>query len=397
LDDEFLFAGLRVLDVGSWIAAPVATTILADYGADVLKVEVPGGDAYRAFADGRATPDADVNYAWELDNRNKRSITLNLKNERARKILRELVAECDVYATNLPQNLRRDWGLTYEELHPLNSRMIYASLTAYGEEGPERDREGFDLVAYWSRSGLMDLVRARGAPPAPAIPGMGDHPTALALYGAIVTALLKRERTGKGSHVHTSLLANGMWSASCIAQAAFAEADFSHYRTVQGFTRVMYETKDHRWLQFTMVRSVEELDLLFTVLGLAHLLADERFATIESRLAHGAELVDAVAPVIMQRDAAEWLDDLQAVDVPVALVGEVGHLPRDEQVQVNDMVMPTGMPSMPQVIKHPLNVKGLARKPFSAAPGAGAHTDEVLAELGYDAKAVAALRAEEAI
>ena len=219
MSDELLFADLKVIDMSSWIAAPVAATILADFGAQVIKVEPPiAGDGYRNFAMMASSPTSDVNYTWEMDNRNKRSIALNLKTDEGRAVLRRMVSECDIYITNTTHPMRREWGLTYEDLAAINPQLIYASLTAYGEQGPERDREGFDLVAYWSRSGLMDLVRAPGAAPAPALPGMGDHPTSVTLYASILTALFKRQQTGKGSHVHTSLLANGMWSASCIAQ-----------------------------------------------------------------------------------------------------------------------------------------------------------------------------------
>ena len=151
MQEQLLFADLKVLDVGSWIAAPVATTMLADYGAQVIKVEAPDlGDGYRNFADMPGSPDADTNYTWHMDNRNKRSISLNLKSEEGRKILRQMVSECDVYVTNLPQPMRRQWQLTYDDLAAVNPSMIYASLTAYGEKGPERDREGFD----WSPTGL---------------------------------------------------------------------------------------------------------------------------------------------------------------------------------------------------------------------------------------------------
>ena len=228
---DALFDGLKVVDAGTWIAGPVSSTILADYGADVTKVEMPGdGDAYRRLAHGPGTPNADINYAWAQDARNKRSITINLKTDEGRAILKKLVAQCDVYVTNYPLPMRRRLGLTYDDLKPLNPRMVYASLTAYGEYGPEQDREGFDLVAYWSRSGLMDVVRAPGAKPAHSLPGMGDHPTAISMYASIVTALLHRERTGEGGMVHTSLIANGVWAASCIAGAKFANgSDFSNY------------------------------------------------------------------------------------------------------------------------------------------------------------------------
>ena len=268
---DALFDGLKVVDAGTWIAGPVSSTILADYGADVTKIEMPGdGDAYRRLAHGPGTPNADINYAWAQDARNKRSITINLKTDEGQAILKKLVAQCDVYVTNYPLHMRRRLGLTYDDLKPLNPRMVYASLTAYGEYGPEKDREGFDLVAYWSRSGLMDVVRAPGAKPAHSLPGMGDHPTAISMYASIVTALLHRERTGEGSMVHTSLIANGVWAASCIAAAKFADgSDFSNYpnRAPRYFTREIYETADGRWLQFTFVRTEAETRHFFEVLG----------------------------------------------------------------------------------------------------------------------------------
>ena len=200
VDDAALFAGLKVLDVGTWIAGPVAGTILADFGAEVIKIEMPGvGDAYRQLSGLPMFPDAEENYMWQMDARNKRSLALNLKTEAGMQVLRKLIADCDVYITNQPLPMRRALGLNYEDVKPLNERMIYASLTAYGEQGPEKDREAFDLVAYWSRTGLMDLVRSGDSPPAQSVPGMGDHPSAVTLYAAIVTALLKRERTGKGA------------------------------------------------------------------------------------------------------------------------------------------------------------------------------------------------------
>ena len=210
-DDVLLFEGLKVLDVGSWIAGPVAATMLADRGAEVLKVEVPeAGDGYRHYALLPFTPTADTNYTWAMDARNKRSLALNLKNKDGMNILRKLIRDCDIYITNQPLPLRRELNLNYEDIRSLNDRMIYASLTPYGEEGPDRDNEAFDLVAYWNRSGMMNQMRHPGVEPVQALPGMGDHPTAVSVYAGIVTALMQRERTGKGTMVHTSLLANGV-------------------------------------------------------------------------------------------------------------------------------------------------------------------------------------------
>jgi|TARA_Y200000002_G_scaffold347016_1_gene321947 crotonobetainyl-CoA:carnitine CoA-transferase CaiB-like acyl-CoA transferase len=393
MSEKLLFADLKVIDMSSWIAAPVAATMLADFGAQVIKIEPPqAGDGYRNFALMASTPTSDVNYTWQMDNRNKRSLALNLKTEEGRKVLRQLVAECDVYVTNTPHPMRREWGLTYEELATLNSSLIYASLTAYGELGPERDREGFDLVAYWARSGLMDLVRAPGADPAPAIPGMGDHPTAVSLYAAILTALFKRQQTGEGSHVHTSLLANGMWSASCIAQGVFAEADFTLYHQLSShlFTRLLYEAADGRWLQFSMVRTDEEVDMLFTAIGRPDLLLDPRFVTADLRVEHGNVLVEEMKAALITETAAHWMQVLTDVGVPVALVGRVDELTSDPQVIANDMaITPTPEVGMPSVINHPLNIEGLATRSAGRAPDLGEHSEAILAELGYTATDIA--------
>lgn len=385
-----------MLDVGSWIAAPVATTMLADMGASVIKVEEPTmGDAYRNFSGLPFTPMADVNYAWAADNRNKRSIGLNLRAAEGLGILKQLMRECDVYVTNQPLPLRRELGLMYEDIKAENERMIYASLTAYGEEGPERDREGFDLVAYWARGGLMDMVRPIGGEPAQAIPGMGDHPTAVAVYANIVTALLQRERTGKGTKVHTSLLGNGLFAGTCISQAVFAKADFSNYRDPDHahFNRPLYQTADDGWLQFSMVRTPDQFDRMVIAMELFDLLADERFMTPEARFENYTALVAQFRETLRQKTAAQWLDIFAEADVPAAVMGTMAELIDDQQIAINHMTRPPVEDiGMTQVIQDPINVEGMARVGAKKAPELGEHTDAVLAELGYSSEQIAQLR-----
>jgi len=393
VSDDFLFQGMKVLDVGTWIAAPTAATMLADLGAEVIKVEQPEvGDAYRNYYQAVVSPESAINYTWALDARNKRSLSLNLKSDEGRAILERLIRSCDVYITNQPLPMRRALGLTWEDLQPLNDRMIYASLTGYGEEGPERDRESFDLVAYWSRSGLMNQMRHKGTQPFQAMAGMGDHPTGVALYAGIVTALLKRERTGKGTRVHTSLLANGLWSASCFAQAAWANADFS---TIPGqrITTALYETRDGRWLQFSMVRTEADFDGMLMALGCLDWLADERFATPESRLEHAETITAMLREVIAERTAAEWLGLMRENEVPVALVAQFQDLPDDPQVIANDMaVEPIEDVGMSRVIRDPVNVDGVRRVGVKKAPELGEHSAEILAEMGYSQADIDRLR-----
>lgn len=399
--DGYLFEGLKVLDVGTWIAGPVAATMLADFGADVIKVEMPGvGDTYRQFAGYPATPNADVNYTWLMDARNKRSLTLNLKSAKGREILLQLVAECDVYVTNQPMGMRRSFGLTYEDLRSHNESMIYASLTAYGEKGPERDREGFDLVAYWSRTGLMDLVRSDGAAPAHSLPGMGDHPTAVALYANILTALLRRERTGKGGLVQTSLIANGLWAASCVAQAKFCHADFTGYRDParMAFSRAMYLTSDNRWLQFTMVRSTEEFADFVAAIGASSLLDEARFATSAERFEHGSELIAALEPYLLRETSEYWMIRFRETGVPASLVSVLDDLLQDPQLEVNGIVTaPAEDIGADRVITPPINVQGLAKVGIKKAPELGEHNREILSGLGYDADAIRDLAEEQVI
>ena len=176
--NQYLFSGLKVIDCATVIAAPAAAMILADFGADVIKIEQPGsGDMLRLLSDISTTPDAGSDWFWQLDGRNKRSLAVDLKSDQGRSILLRLVSEADVFITNHPYPVREALGLTYDALLQVNPRLIYASLTAYGEQGPERDRKGFDQLAYWARSGLMEIMREPDTMPTQGLPGMGDHPT----------------------------------------------------------------------------------------------------------------------------------------------------------------------------------------------------------------------------
>ncbi len=395
-----LLSGLRVVDAASVIAAPAAAMILADFGADVIKIEQPGkGDMLRLLSRLPGIPDSGNDWFWQQDGRNKRSLTLNLASERGLDVLRKLAAGCDVFITNQPYAARERMGLTYEALKAANPRMIYASLTAYGEHGPERKRKSFDQLAYWARSGLMDLMRQRGTRPTQGLAGMGDHPTALALYGGIVTALLHRERTGEGGMVHSSLLANGLWSASGVAGGVMAGGDMAAFRDAKespGATMRVYEASDGRWLQLNMVRNEELLSLLFTALDALHLLADERFATPAKMWQNRVALGDAIADIVATRPSDEWLAEFDALGVPVNRIALVEETPDDEQILLNGMALAPEDDAIgaPLLVTHPIKVSTAPPVPPKRAPELGEHNAEILAELGYGEEAIEAMQAD---
>jgi len=395
---DYLFSGLKVIDCATVIAAPAAAMILADFGADVIKIEQPGeGDMLRMLASIPSTPYADSNWFWQMDGRNKRSITLDLKLSSGLEVLHKLVADCDVFITNQPYSVRDSIGLSYESLKPFNEKMIYASLTAYGEAGDERERKGFDQLAYWARSGLMDLMREPGTRPTQGLPGMGDHPTGVALYAGIVTALLNRERTGEGGMVHTSLLANGLWSAAGIAQGVLAGGDMPLYRELRLIDHPMmrpYCTKDDRWLQFNMVRNEALLDLLLTAMEAVHLLADKRFATPELVYEHREDFGNELQAVIGTKTKDEWLPIFASYDLPVNLVARVEETIDDAQIFVNEMAIKPQAADIdtPLIINHPIKVSNIPQVDPSRAPELGEHAREILEELGYDEDRISVLQ-----
>src|SRR6201991_887215 len=294
--EDGIFKGLKVLDCASFIAAPAAATVLSDFGAEVIKIEPPGsGDPYRNLPQLPGYPRSEENYAWLMESRNKRSLALDLSKPEGQAVLHRLPAEADVLITNFPPAVRGRLGLTYDELAPLNPRLIYASFTGYGEKGEEANKPGFDSNAYWARSGLMDLVRADlGTTPARSVAGMGDHPCAMAFYGAIVNALYKRERTGKGSHVSSNLMANGVWAASVLAQAKLVGAKFLPRRTRENALNAVtnhYQCKDERWLILSLLNEDRQCPTLARRLGREDLIGDPRFAAQKDRHANSLELV----------------------------------------------------------------------------------------------------------
>jgi len=386
-----IFSGLKVVDLASFIAGPGAAVILSDFGAEVIKVEPPTGDTWRIGYKIPPQPRAKDNYPWHLNNRNKRGLALNLKSPDAGKIVERLVKWADVVIVNTPHPARKKLKLTYEDVSKWNPRLIYADITGYGDKGPDADLPGFDITSYWARSGLLSLTRDAGAPPTLPVAGSGDHGTAVSLYSAIVTALYRREKTGKGSYVTTSLLASGIWACGVAIQGALADGTFFplHDRlNPPNATLNVYRSSDDNW--FLIVLTPDKWPALANGIRRPELLSDSRFADPASQITNSAALTGILDEVFASQPMAHWTEVFDKGNLTFGVVRAPSEVIRDPQLQANDIVVPLeGAGGHLQfTISSPIQVHDVDKVAAKRAPEIGEHNEEILQELGFDAKQI---------
>jgi len=394
-----IFSGLKVVDLASFIAGPSAAVILSDFGADVIKVEPPSGDMWRIGHKIPPQPQAAEPYQWHLANRNKRGIVLDLKSPSAQQILEKLVKWADVFIVNTPHRARKKLKLEYEDVAQWNPRLIYADLTGFGEKGPDAELPGFDITSYWARSGLLSMTRDAGAPPTWPVAASGDNATAVGLYSAIVTALYRRERTGKGSCVTTSLLAEGIWSASVSIQAALSGAKFYglHDRKNPANAALnVYQSADGIW--FVLLVTPDKVPAVAKAIGRDDLLTDPRFSPA-NLVANMPQLTAILDEVFGAQPMAHWYEVFNGIHVTFGAVRDPQEVVNDPQLRANDIVVPLegAGGKLTSTISSPIQVHGVSKVSAKRAPELGEHNDEVLTELGFDAKEIEALRASGAV
>jgi formyl-CoA transferase len=382
-----LLDGIRVIDAANFIAGPVSTTVMADFGADVIKIEPPTGDVYRVR--GVGYPPSPYNFPWIVDNRSKRGVAIDLRGKDGQAVLHRLVSTADVFVTNLPFDARPRLGVRYEDLAPHNSRLIYASLTAYGETGDEAGRPGFDSTALWARTGLMDLVRpSPESPPARALPGMGDHPTGMSLFGAIMAALYQRERTGRGGMVSTSLMANGLWWNAIQVQGILCGARTPTRPAREDAASALanlYRCRDGRWFLMTITGAELHWDAFARCIERTDLITDPRFATVATRRTNVRALVAILDEVFATKDWPEWRRILETSGIVFGVVATLDDILTDEQMVKSGALVPIDDPraGAALTVSSPIAIEGQEKVPPTLAPAIGQHTVEVLRAAGF--------------
>jgi len=378
-----MLAGLRVIDAASYVAGPAATTVMADFGADVIKIEPPGGDSYRNLAARHRT-----DYNWQLTSRGKRALALDLKRTEGQAVLHDLIKQADVLVVNFNAAQLAEYQLEYEFLRTLNPRLIFAQITGYGSRGPDRSKRAFDLAAWWARTGIMDMMKPQGGAPVNGVGGVGDHASAMSLYGVTMMALYDRERTGQGACVSTSLVANGVWSNGMQLQGVIAGFDLGLILEEQGYRNpfvLSYATRDQAYIVLVGPAPAREWPRLCRALGHPEWLADERFVDMRAIMHRRDEVRELFAAAFARLNLDAMVAALEAEEVTFSVLEKNRDVVGDAHLIENEVIVKTDSdhPDYQWTVASPILVAGQQKRVPTEAPAIGAHSRQIMAELGY--------------
>ena len=391
-----MFEGVRVIELAQYVYVPGAGAMLADQGAEVIKIETIEGDPYRTLKAGGNRNLGAINIAMEQNNRNKRSVALDLKTGEGREALLRLVETADVFLTSLRPKAIRSLRLDVEDLRARNPRLIYARGNGAGFRGAEADRPGYDASAFWARGGACHAFTRPGAQPTSPRPAYGDHTGSMAIAYGIAAALFRRATTGEPAVVENSLLATACW----VLSGDLTMAQLPGYQThpqvpMRRPLTYSYAARDGKMIQLMILNPQPRWHALCGVLGLEAIAGDPRFATVEARDGDPGALIAILAEAFARRDFAEWKPLLEAIDVPWEAIASIEDVAADPQVRANAMMQKMAVGDVEiDIVAGPTAFDGAPMLPAPRpAPALGADTAALLAEVGYGAEALADLRA----
>ena len=387
-----LFEGVKVIDAASFLAGPCAATIMADYGADVVKIEPLAGDRHRSIA---AKHPAD--WSWQLTDRSKRGLALDFSTPEGYQVLTDMLAQADVFLVNFSAAQMAKFNLQWETLHALNPRLIYAQISAYGNHGPDAERRAFDLTGWFARTGILDMMHDKDVPPTLPAGGVGDHATAMTLYAGILTALYKRDRTGEGSMVSTSLAATGAWANGLNLQPVFAGVDGAARRDMEGWSNPIqnvYTSRDGRHILIAVQNIPRDFPKLVDVLERPDWHEDETMQPVKPLFRNRFEARQRIAAAFAELDSEEIVRRLDQAGIVHSLIYKNAEVVEDPQLHANGVFVPfdSGKPGCEQTLASPFQLSSEAQQTPTRAPEIGEHTEAVLREYGIAAERIESLK-----
>ena len=393
--------GVRVLELGFWVAGPAAAGIMADWGADVIKLEPPAGDPMRGLFLHSLGGNLSINPPFELDNRGKRSVALNLQHAEGRALARQLVERADVFVTNLRMAALARVGLDATSARAINARLVYCAVSGYGNAGAEQDRPAYDIGVWWSRAGIAMSLVPPGSEPPQQRGGMGDHTTALARDQGRTDRADRRQRTGEGQLVSTSLLRSGAyvlgWDLTLRLRLGRLDPPYDR-RNVPNPLVNCYRSGDDKWFWLLGLQADRHWPDLVRAVERPDLLRDLRFADIRARRQHGGACVAELDAVFARQPMAHWAAALDRAGMWWAPVQSVAEVLADPQARAGGVFTAVEVAEgSAEMVASPADFAGTAPGMPTMAPELGQHTEAVLLELGYDWEQIAALQESGAI
>ncbi len=388
--------GVKIVELATFVAAPAATRMLADWGADVLKVEAPGGDPMRNFGHQCNTPVGDgENPIWQVEGGNKKSITLNLKSPAGMEILHRLLETADVFVTNTRLKSLQKLGLDYESLKDKYPRLIWAHMSGYGHHGPDADLPGFDVVSYQARGGAGADLAPAGGPPMSTSSGFGDTITSITLAAGILGALYKQQATGRGEKVHVSLFGTAIWTSGLMVTSCQEKyGDHypkSHYEPNHALNH-SYKCKDGEWLTLCIMAYTRYYSTLCQILGIPEYKDDPRFSTLEecNKPENKAFFISELDRAFAAKDREEWCKILEEADIAYGRVQHYKDVSKDEQAWANSCLYNYEFPNGECAVlpATPVQFENHDLMELRRAPKLGEHNVETLRQLGYSAEQI---------
>ena len=389
--------GIKVIEMGIWAFAPAAAAALADWGADVIKIEDPAtGDPMRNLESSVGAPAPGKYSVYELNNRNKRSIALNLGSEKGLQVFYDMVKDADVFVTNYRLAGLKRLKADYESLSKVNPRLVYALCTGYGSTGAEKDKAGYDTGAYWARCGFAAQLGNDGTPPAMIYPGLGDQPSGIFCAGGIALALYAREKTGEGQRIEVSLMRGGVWTVSMAAMMAMELGFMPRLNRQQMGNPLVntYQCKDDAWIMLLMMQPDRYWADFCQAMGIQHLEKDPKFSNISNRGMNSLEFITILDKVFQTKTRAEWIEIFKDYNILWDSCNSFFDMVNDEQVNASHAFLSYEHPSKGtiSVAATPIDINNTPFKVRRHAPEFGENTEEILLERGYTWEDIAAFK-----